>query len=402
MEDPFKPFREQLERRPEPPFEEKDWQNLQKRLDHARRKRFIPAPFWWWIALPVLLLSLGANGLLLRELKVVNQKIAALETQAPDTIQQTIPIPRTDTVFAIRVVREKIPCEHVDAVFIPLAPAARAPIAASQFSTPPNFSSSPATDSGRSGGSPVKNRPPVIIRHLALLSAPGPEIVQGGGRERPDIWVESPPKKSHRTLRQQLYALRPRDFQLGITGGWAYPLGPEMDHQKGFGGGFQAAVAFSPRLQLWTDATYWQVNFETDRMDDIPVVVPPADDFVFVKAEVPQPFWQFSAGLQYVFNHRGRWQPCVGAGFAVVAPAAREIVYEFGNPALGVEWQFERQAAPLRDRLIGGWMLRGGLEYECSRRWQLQLEFRYRNSRKQSGFYAPELFGIQSGVRYRF
>jgi len=60
MEDFLKQFRDNLERRPEPVFEEHDWQDMQSRLesDRATPKAWV----WWWMAVPFMFLLTGSNA----------------------------------------------------------------------------------------------------------------------------------------------------------------------------------------------------------------------------------------------------------------------------------------------------------------------------------------------------
>nr|MBP6827243.1 hypothetical protein [Saprospiraceae bacterium] len=146
MEDIFKQFRDNLERRPEPSFEEQDWQDLQKRLDRKRKKQ--AAGFaWQWLALPGFLLLLTTNMLLFLQLRQANQKIARLEMQQ-DTIVLTRLIYRTDTIYQIRVIREPS-SEYIPA----LTSASSGHPERSPFPGPLHFNA-PVTDNQASGRTP--------------------------------------------------------------------------------------------------------------------------------------------------------------------------------------------------------------------------------------------------------
>ncbi len=106
MDDFFKQFKENLDARPEPSFEEKDWRKLSNRLDRQAGKRPLPV-VWWWAALPLALLLLGANVLFFSELKDARQKIAALEMHR-DTVYLTKVVYLTDTVYQTRIVRQTV------------------------------------------------------------------------------------------------------------------------------------------------------------------------------------------------------------------------------------------------------------------------------------------------------
>jgi hypothetical protein len=167
--------------------------------------------------------------------------------------------------------------------------------------------------------------------------------------------------------------------------------------------GLEAAVGFSPNLLFWLDANYFNVEFESNRMDEsigVPVVNP-SGEFHFVKAEVPQPSLQYSAGLQYLFNAGGKWKPFVGLGYGAVSLLPYDVLYEFEDQASGVEWIFEQGVN--RGELMGGFVVvRAGLEYEISKRWHLLLRANYRTRWNETGFQVAKMLGIQSGVKFHF
>lgn len=198
--------------------------------------------------------------------------------------------------------------------------------------------------------------------------------------------------------------MRPKAFRLGLTGGWAYPFSEGLKSQGGFSAGAEAAVEFSPNLRLWGSATYHWVGLVTDRMGDdigIPTVTPPSDDFVFLEAEAPQPSWEYGIGLQYSFNFSRQFKPFFGVGWGAVSLLPYEIVYDFENQALGVEWSLEK-AVNRREFLTNLLLLRAGFESEFSPKWHWQLRASYRAGFEKTGFQTPDMFGVQAGLLRRF
>lgn len=251
--------------------------------------------------------AMGSNAWFYRALEQANRQIATLEIRR-DTILQTQVVQMTDTIYRTRVVRERI-VKYLPAGFAdrsepvsgrptdrPGEPRYAADAAEQNKAVNPSSagmatSSQPAdnasADQNTLDNEPVTSRlDPLLFPNRYLTHAPTFTLEE----------VPTPVIKRKKTFRQQLYPLRPKGFQMGITGGWAYPISQDLHRQRGSSMGLQAAVELSPSLQLWLDALYFNVRFETDRMDPsigVPVVPPPTDNFTFIKAELPQPSFQF-------------------------------------------------------------------------------------------------------------
>lgn len=395
MEDFFKQFRQNLDNRPEPPFEERDWRDMEKRLDRANNKR--PAGFaWWWAAVPLLLL--GSNVLLYDGLRKANQRIATLEWQR-DTVVLTNVVRITDTIFRARVERQTI-VVHVREKEAPPFIDADAEMHVNHA----KFLKNTPSEQLRNQKAGTGNQS--FAEELDLLETASLSLARAEP-ERPEMpavatdWVT---KKRKKTFRRSLHAMRPKGFQLGFSGGWAYPFSNILEVQSGVAAGLQAMVEFSPNLQMWAEANWVRTRFETGRMGDdigVPVVDAPSDDFQFVKAEAPQPSLQYSVGMQYLFRAHRKWKPAVGVGYGAVALLPYEVVYEFENKALGVEWNFDKpvnHSELLTDFLL----LRLGLEHRLSTHWNGQLGVVWRTHLGKRSFYTSNMFSLQAGFRHRF
>lgn len=446
MEDFFKQFKGNLEHRPEPAFEEQDWQALQKRLDQTGKKRPAAGFAWWWLALPAVLMLLASNTVLFMKWKKMEQKVAALDIRR-DTVFHTQVIHITDTIYRTRVVRERV-VEYQTADYA----ASGAGATQGRPGTPrallqPNllfsgnhlaypagfFPSGHSTGAGqsRSGTAgalfqprsllfsgnqspyPVGFFPPGLGSDLS--SAENSRAAVELAHLKPRTWhspwplppvisAEPPIIKRKKSLRHLLYPLRPKEFEVGVAGGWAHPFSQGLDKQTGCSAGLRAAVGFSPRLRLWADATYLKVRFETDRMDPaigVPPVQPPSDDFKFQKAEVPQPSLQYSAGLQYLFRAHRPLKPYIGLGYGAVMLLPYEVTYVFENKQLGIEWNLDTEI-DRRELATNFLLLRGGFEYPLAQRWTTRLEANYRTNWRKTGFHAPQMLGIQAGLSHHF
>lgn len=129
-------------------------------------------------------------------------------------------------------------------------------------------------------------------------------------------------KKSFRTNVYNLSkALRPNGFQIGILGGYAYPLQTGLDNQGGYSVGLQTNIEYSDQLSMWLNGNYTALNYESDRMDEsigIPIMASPNAEYSFENAKVNSPSLNYSIGMQYLFNTRTKIKPIVGIGYGAV------------------------------------------------------------------------------------
>ncbi|MCB0574940.1 MAG: hypothetical protein KDC61_10290 [Saprospiraceae bacterium] len=394
----LKQFRDNLARRPEPAFEAQDWQDMQRRLDRQDDKK---PPVVAWVLLPwlLLLLSSGLNVFFYttRQAPRENAKQADART---DSIVRTRIVYRTDTVYKTRIIKEKSALPASLNV-------ARNELYAGHLS----FTKSAvaindtATDSPRGANTPAVTGD---TTSLDFLAAPLPPI----SHVQPEIFRKSTPPfavaepatiKRKKTLRQHLYKARPDAFRLGISGGTAMPFSKNLSRQSGYLLGLQAEIDYAA-WRVWADAHYYNTRFEANRMDEaigVPPVAPPSDDFEFNKAEIPQPFMQYSIGLQYMFNHTRRFKPMLGIGYGLRVVMPYEIVYEFGNKALGIEWTIDQRISPAKK--TGSMALfRTGLEYEFGKRWHGGLLTQYAIPLPGSKTNATRMLDLRLQWMYRF
>jgi hypothetical protein len=401
MKDFLKQFRENLERRPEPPFEERDWQDLQKRLGQREQKRSLPLA-WWWLALPLLLLSSGSTAFFYLEMKKTEQKIAALETRR-DTVFLTKIIFKTDTIYQTRIARQATYLA-LDPRFDNFLKVVKSSAQEQKFELLPALNSVGVTASHPDTTAQVSFENQHVAANFDQLPLPELLPLRSPSPPLPEVFAEPVFSKKKKTLEQHLYPLRPKGFQLGVVGGWAFPFSEEVKQQGGFSAGLQAAIEFSPRLQMWLDATYFKTSFETDRMGDdigVPPVDPPSDQLAFLAADVPQSSWQYSVGMQYLFGADKKFKPLAGMGWGAVSLLPYEVIYEFENQALGIEWSFEK-TMPRQELLTNFLFLRTGFEHQFSKKWTWQLLATYRAQFGETDFQTPNLLSIQGGFFRRF
>ena len=444
MEDLFKQFRDNLESRPDPAFEEHDWKDMQARLERDGLNR--PTIFsWWWVAVPFMLLMTGTNSFFFWQWKKAEKQFSTLEIKR-DTVFHTQVIHTTDTVYRTRIVRERVveyktsyAQERSDAFgrtgslgnprkggelnesrkkemgnaplaqnagteqFIPNTQKVGADEAISGIQNVKTGNADLASVPAKADET-VEDQP--TLQNTTPLPLGGIHPVEYRRKPLKLTYCDAllPAKKHRKSISDHLYAARPKGFQLGASGGFAYPFGSGLDFKSGYSIGLHTAVEFTPNLRLWVDAAYYKTLFVTDRMGDgkgVPIEAAPSNEYIFLQAEVQQPFLQYSAGMQYLFQTKHRVKPFVGLGLGTISLLPYDVIYEFKNTTLNVEWDLEKTIN--RQGVITNFLvLPVGLEYGFSKHWNAQLQATYRYNWKGTGVQSPNMLGIQGGLNYRF
>lgn len=425
MDDFYKQFRENLENRPEPAFEEKDWRGMERLLDQQGKRPWHLA--WWW-AIPFLLLLLGANAFVLLEQKRVARKLEEM-TVTRDTVFHSRVIYVSDTIYRTEVIREKVAVGST----VPVntsnfsswwALSARAPRSLADFSPPsaglylPGYTQQypplaeqqdkgaeqhPGAGSGEKEDG-LQNKPYLRSLLTPLPSSGLPAFIWGYEVPLSEMPLEPVLYRKRKTALQYLYPLRPKGLQLGLSGGGAFPFSQSLSRQAGGMAGLQLAVEFSPHIRMWADASYFRILLETAQMDEsigVPLIEPPSDDFIFSKAEVPQPTLQGSVGMQYLFATDGKWSPFAGLGYGSATLLPHDVIYEFKNPATEEEWNFDSRI-PGSSWYNGFVIFQAGVEYELSRSWNGQLRASYRANWNNLSPLYPRILDLRAGLLYRF
>lgn len=379
----FEQFRQNMARRPDPEFEERDWLALQKRLDQDKPKRRVLPLLLWWIAGPLLLLSTAFNAVLWRQTQA-----SGLATQVRhDTVYITRVVRQTDTVHITRYLR--LPA---------FAAETPVPVAAMPVFQP----AAPETpDPSLAAGPAATAFAPQHLPEANLLSAPIDSLI----RPVPEL-SPVPPVTLRQLARKKaaghglLFGLRPKSYAIGVSGGWATPLHKNLHPESGYSFGLSVQAAFSPNVQLWADVGYSELRFLSSVMDEslgIPPIDAPADGFVFAQAELPAPTLQCAAGLQYTFLAGRPLQPLLALGYGAVYRLPYELTYDFVKQPDGIEWSIDQSVAR-RGWQGSFWMAQAGLAYAWNPRWQCRALLTYRDRLGTAGLQAPRVLVLQGGV----
>lgn len=418
MEEFIKQFRDNLEKRAEPPFEERDWQDIAQRLDNNRDKKK-GAIAWAWLILLLLLLLSGSNAFMYVELSNI-RKLSKNHLVQTDTIIIAKVIYKTDTIYQPiqNIAANTFAPNEVNLMqFYPSLPGrimSAVEKAAVWENDTPNEGYSMATD---------KKTQAVVLHELSpakSISLSDPELITDPflpivgltiktvhNERQPQIELGVDPlpvKRKKSNAISLLKQLAPDGIQAGMHGGWLMPLGEEVDWFTGITAGLQMQVILTPGIQIWLDGRYGNIRYESATMDasiGIPWVNSPADGFVFLIAEVPQPFVQYSAGLTFNVLKNKKSQPYIGFGYGIEDRLPYEITYDFRNDHLGAEWISEQKG--MLDKKPGHFLMaRVGYETRLSRHWLWQIGADYRANVKQNGFSSPDAWGLHTTLFYRF
>lgn len=413
MEDFYKQFKDNLENRPEPRFEEKDWQVLEKKLDQSKgssRKGLA----WWWL-LPVLLLPLLiGNAFFFLEWKKTNRKYDQLSILR-DTIYLSQTIIQRDTVYQERIIREQYRPADVDFISV-----------LSAFSSSlPNFEEEPAgldnahpyflptlsdifatAAEGQSGSLFSQNDQPELsavdwsgLDYLRLLPA-----IPLRSRYRPLPRIDDFPRYQRDKQFPLSYHLHPKGMQLGLSGGVHLPVHSQLNAEIGGALGLEANIRFSEQLRLWLQTSYYKSKFESKQLNPdlgIPPVDPPGDNYTFDKASLSQSTLRYALGMQYLFLVKNKWTPYLGLGYGALSRFPYEINYQFEDIQNDLELNLEQQVDQ-RQNLRNLFLIRAGVERKFSKDLYWYIEGQYWQEAKSSSGIVPNNIGLRTGLNYDF
>ena len=211
-------------------------------------------------------------------------------------------------------------------------------------------------------------------------------------------------KARKRPLQKIARNLNPTGFQLGISGGLAFPQNEKISESRGYSFGIHGEMSFSKSLRLWLEANYYKVKFETheaDRKLGVPILPPPSDDYIFSDAHVVDPFIQYSIGLQYLFYAHKKWKPYLGLGYSAASLLPYEIRYDFIHATEDIDLSIQEEIDRY-DFIMNMFLFSGGVEGELSKRLCFQLEGYYRWNGTNDGVVVPDILGLRSKFIYKF
>ena len=416
MEDFLKYFKDNLENHPEPDYEEKDWQAMQKRLDRKGRAR--PVFVWRWAAVPLFLLLLLSNGYFYQELKKSNEKISLLENKytkhihQTDTIYISRVIYQTDTVFMTHTVTQYIGSTIEREISLqgncPIADLNKKSgiLARDSSETDHVLAAIINVENKKSHASFENNNSSISsdkldINKIGTIDIP---CLFTRNNTHPNLPIENAVSEKNKSLLHYLYAMQPNDLQTGLTAGPIVPFSRGLKPLGSFTTGVEALVGFNLHVQMWVNANYSKLRFMSKAMDEesgVPTIPLPNPSDLILDVEIPLNSLQFSFGMKYVFIPSKKYKPFIGAGIGASSLLPYQITYNFVDQLTGEETI--REKGMNGSGLVPGLLfLRSGFTHDISTKYKFMVSGEYRHNLKGNDFHTPNVFGVQGSIFYRF
>ncbi len=429
MDDFYKNIKDNLENRPEPPFNERAWQDMEKRLNTKPGNSIKAFGLFWFLPL-VLGSLLLSNIFFYKKLNDANEKISHLEFRT-DTIHQTHIIYQYDTIY-----RNSVKTEYV--VISKQLPSNFYTSQASYFNHPSAYSN--RSNWINTSLAPLTfaelkylfedeqvNETPFLAENNLLTQENGEspyasqsialQVTPYLKTQRAPLIYESAPvvfsyldppadnkKVRKRPLQKLARDLQPTGFEIGMLGGFAFPQHHQVAETKGYSVGIYGAMSFSDNIRMWAETSYYKIEFKSNEIGKslgIPEIELPDDDYKFHEASVHQPFLQYVLGLQYVFYPKNKWKPYFGLGYTVASMKPYEVSYDFNHVTDDLELSIEENIHR-NDLIMNMALFKGGIEGKLANRIGLKLEGYYRWNGNKKGLVVTNIYGIRSLLIYKF
>ncbi len=195
-------------------------------------------------------------------------------------------------------------------------------------------------------------------------------------------------------------ALLPKSFSIGASAGWLYPLEPDMEHQTGYGYGFQAAFGFSRKVSLtadWHRATLHYNALAPDAAIGLPTLPLPSPEHSFLQMEVSNQRLTFlGLGLRYKGLPQATWHPFGSIGWSGmrVSPFMAHYETDVAGSIYKGEHHSEQGGVVKNYARLGA-----GVAFPIGRRFDLSLEGYYLHAWRNS---EPDLMGVRTGLNFNF
>lgn len=416
MDDLFKNIKDNLENRPEPPFDERAWQNMENRLD---KKPWKGTGLVGWV-LPIVLGGLLLSNIFFyKKLNDSNSKLSSLELRA-DTIFNTRYIYQYDTVYSNKVETEYI-------VINKQSRPSYYNLQASYFNYPTNYSantiranSNPNAltfaelkylfDDNQEGEKPNMEENELVNGSRMLLASPyldspfSPINYNSEPVKLAYLDYNLDQKKRKRPMQKLATNIQPTGFQVGVLAGFAFPQHDQLAESKGYSVGIYGAFSFSDNIRMWGEASYYNVEFKSNEMGKslgIPEIEDPDDNYEFHEASVHQPFLQYALGMQYIFIPKNKWKPYFGVGYTFASMLPYEVSYDFQHLTDDLELSIEENI-DRNETVMNMALFNAGIEGELSDRIGLKLEGYFRWAGNKEGLIITDVYGLRTLLFYKF
>lgn len=422
MEDFYKTFKDNLENRPEPAFNERAWQTMQSQLDalDQSKSRVVVWPWWSYAMLALLPLSIFLNAWLFMQRSdepTRFPKEASMTLLQPDTVIQTKLVYQRDTIVQVRIIREQVErANHYANSWLPALEQnlqkqfdrfGQTALSMSDSGIPTDqqagtqFSTKQLLEALRqdigAGEKPVD-------QGLALLSQPQLSISMDQSSAEPNM-QGLPISAFHYTPPPLWHQLQPEGATIGAGFGLLIPTTAEMEDPHAI----QRAVTLKLRMPnkwaVWGEFGLLDIRYilpDVGASYEIAPAESPADNFEFREVKVSQERWHWGAGLAYAFSSKaGAGRPTLGVGYNALGYKPYEVFYKFQDINTGTEIRVEERV-DRQDNPAHYLSFKAGYQWPIGKAclWDLSLDYKYSLGRNK--YSNPNLVGITSNFSFQF
>lgn len=435
MEKFYKKLRDKLNQPPEFPFEEGQWNQLEKRLDNAgpvNGATFFKNTGWVLLWLLPLLLIGGFSWYYIGN---ANRQIASLQAKLDqnihfqtDTTFRNVLVYQYDTIYQTTTVYKNLVLQETNkpSSFSPNSSAffVNSQLLVDDFqekldrlSNQSVFSSEGINISSLStfrqwltpdvaatqkvyvfNEEAIKqNLPPLGQLEMDYLRLPirEPDLFQ---------WYEAPLVSIDRNIPLWAY-LQPTGLRVGGTAGMSTLVNSPGESSGGFNAGLLAEITFGKQFSLELGAALQEVQYKLEDDDDdlstFPVIDPTnAGDRLHELVVKPQ-YIQIPFGFKYRLRPDKKWRPFINAGLVAKKLRKQQLKYEFiGN----FEEYYLNQTLPGNEFSINTFYGGLGIEYAFGKKWNAFVGGIYNHQFKKgdSEINKNQQVNLNSGIFYRF
>lgn len=207
-------------------------------------------------------------------------------------------------------------------------------------------------------------------------------------------------KREMSFIRKAAQTLLPKTFGIGASGGWLYPLEPDMEHQAGYGYALQAEVVFSRMLSLTAEWSRTMLHYNALTPDAAIYAESfylPSPEHQLIKMEILNQRLEFlGLGLRYKGLPKNTWHPIAGLGWSGMIVSPFMLQYETDVAGSFFRGDFEvKQKSNIRNFARLG----AGVEFPFGKHINWTLEGHYLHAWRKS---EPNMIGVRTGVVFVF
>jgi hypothetical protein len=201
-------------------------------------------------------------------------------------------------------------------------------------------------------------------------------------------------------VRKAAQALTPKTFGIGASGGWLYPLEPDMEHQTGYGYALQAEIGFSRKLSLmaeWGRAVLHYNAVAPDAAICLESFHLPSPEHQFLKMEILNQRLEFlGLGLRYKGMPKNTWHPIASLGWSGMKVSPFKLQYETDVAGSFFRGDYEVEQ---KSNIKNFARLGAGVEFPLGKRFNWTLEGYYLHAWRNS---EPDMIGVRTGLGFVF